>query len=1081
MSTKTQEIRLGVVMYGGVALAVYINGVSQELFRLIKGKGLYTLLKRLIDSDAVIDVISGTSAGGVNGVYLGYSLANGKDFAYLASLWTEKGGFRDLLHKPFDPKVESLLDSVEYYHGELKETFDKMPFYNATEREDVSEISELDLFVTGTIFDGKLSIVTDDRGTLIPIKDHRGVFHLKLRHPPGSPTPRKNDFEMSPGNHDRLALISRTTSAFPVAFEPTYIEKEKMETYIFLDRDHWFIDGGVLDNKPFTYTIKAIYHRPDRRRVDRKLFYIEPDPERFDRPMVPKKPDFVSVAAKALISLPSYESIASDIKLIQERNRLIQRYRDIFKQVRDVVGEAPEAPPHQRRIYNTLRFDRLRFQVTQALFAGDSTIPELDARGQELISASEKLIPLMKRDHQQSIEENFPLRTIDIHHPFRKHFFLIYEIYDIAFEKGETLSPSSQEIQELDRLRGLLYRQLDVLDITSAFLERVFLKLRETQAFQELLKNETLEDEVRLERAVQGFWRYTYSTIAHMLDLAEIATSTDESLRAFYQYLRDPTYGGGEIPEACITAFRNYLREKHDTYFEQFQSFSEIAGLGAAGVNLLEQVRSRLEGLLESLRPELSTQIYDHLGDISQRFDVIDAHLFPYEYLSGLEEKDAIELIRISPHDAQIDLTDRKAEDKVSGDTLAHFGGFLKRSWRANDILWGRLDAITILVDTLLTSKRLNELNRRPEDVLSAVQDYLGEEYAEYLQKPVEDSSRGRIARVEKLDQELRDQLTDADSQRVRDLPTLKETLLRKAYIEILRDELPRVIRDELLEAASWRLGRRRLHDKVYQRRLLAKARRMLFQFYDATQDTLLKNLYAGELEKFLRNKLGETKALAKFFEEEYKVGEEQVLRDIPGVVLGDMGLQAAMVMLNMMKNVIARRSDDFRFLGWLGRTVVNRLTAPVTFLYLIVRMLRTSGRRAVIVNTAFFSISVAFLILFFFLPWEGPLKLPILLVAPIVVLFLQYLYLSARLRSQPVSGILGLIILAGTGTVYLYWDAPIVQFFLETSNLWISVVVLVGMVLLGAYIIFLHRKVGWLKARLQEMRNSAQPSQPKG
>src|SRR5262245_6215523 len=32
----SQEIRFAVVMYGGVSLAVYINGVAQELFNLVR-------------------------------------------------------------------------------------------------------------------------------------------------------------------------------------------------------------------------------------------------------------------------------------------------------------------------------------------------------------------------------------------------------------------------------------------------------------------------------------------------------------------------------------------------------------------------------------------------------------------------------------------------------------------------------------------------------------------------------------------------------------------------------------------------------------------------------------------------------------------------------------------------------------------------------------------------------------------------------------------------------------------------------------------------------------------------------------
>ena len=33
----TQEVRLAVVLYGGVSLAIYINGVVQELLRVVRG------------------------------------------------------------------------------------------------------------------------------------------------------------------------------------------------------------------------------------------------------------------------------------------------------------------------------------------------------------------------------------------------------------------------------------------------------------------------------------------------------------------------------------------------------------------------------------------------------------------------------------------------------------------------------------------------------------------------------------------------------------------------------------------------------------------------------------------------------------------------------------------------------------------------------------------------------------------------------------------------------------------------------------------------------------------------------------
>ena len=43
----TREVRFAVVMYGGVSLAIYINGITQELFHLVRataGRGINALL-----------------------------------------------------------------------------------------------------------------------------------------------------------------------------------------------------------------------------------------------------------------------------------------------------------------------------------------------------------------------------------------------------------------------------------------------------------------------------------------------------------------------------------------------------------------------------------------------------------------------------------------------------------------------------------------------------------------------------------------------------------------------------------------------------------------------------------------------------------------------------------------------------------------------------------------------------------------------------------------------------------------------------------------------------------------------------
>ena len=50
-----------------------------------------------------------------------------------------------------------------------------------------------------------------------------------------------------------------------------------------------------------------------------------------------------------------------------------------------------------------------------------------------------------------------------------------------------------------------------------------------------------------------------------------------------------------------------------------------------------------------------------------------------------------------------------RASSKVAGTQLGHFGGFLKRSWRANDWMWGRLDAATHLCRILVMHERAAE------------------------------------------------------------------------------------------------------------------------------------------------------------------------------------------------------------------------------------------------------------------------------------------------------------------------------------------------------------------------------------
>ncbi|HYM63918.1 MAG TPA: hypothetical protein VES61_04500, partial [Gaiellaceae bacterium] len=104
-----KELRLGLVCYGGVSLAIYMHGVTKEIHRAIRASVLEEhdlpsgdeaaselayreLLKALRDernvhTRIVVDAIAGSSAGGINGIFLAKALARDLNQDALRDLW----------------------------------------------------------------------------------------------------------------------------------------------------------------------------------------------------------------------------------------------------------------------------------------------------------------------------------------------------------------------------------------------------------------------------------------------------------------------------------------------------------------------------------------------------------------------------------------------------------------------------------------------------------------------------------------------------------------------------------------------------------------------------------------------------------------------------------------------------------------------------------------------------------------------------------------------------------------------------------------------------------------------------------
>lgn len=120
-SRSKKELRIGLVLYGGVSIAVYMHGAVSEIWNALRAseahasatkppKGTAAVYHELVrdlkkfcggnDLRIVVDTIAGTSAGGVNGIVLGKAIATGGNASVLDDTWIEKAGIGKLKAQP---------------------------------------------------------------------------------------------------------------------------------------------------------------------------------------------------------------------------------------------------------------------------------------------------------------------------------------------------------------------------------------------------------------------------------------------------------------------------------------------------------------------------------------------------------------------------------------------------------------------------------------------------------------------------------------------------------------------------------------------------------------------------------------------------------------------------------------------------------------------------------------------------------------------------------------------------------------------------------------------------------------------
>ncbi|MDX6230951.1 MAG: hypothetical protein QOI76_4341, partial [Frankiales bacterium] len=686
-SLATQELRFAMAFTGGVSLAVWMGGIARELDLLIQAsdrrqtgvgpahdvstpdedpvRRFYRRLLDLVDVQVAVDVLSGTSAGGINAALLGMANAQRVDLSSLRDTWLSVGSLSQLLRDPREARPPSLLKG----DGQLLAALDTAV---ATIRGDAPATQDprtTDVFITTTFLSPETSRFADDWGTQIVDSDHHGQFHFDE-----NALVRK---ETVPA----LALAARSSASFPCAFEPSYVPVNEaglagthpdMATWSNATRSHWAADGGLLVNRPIAPLLQCIFDRGADREVRRALLYVVPTSAspRVSEPDAQHRPLGLSDALVRDLEATLNQSIAADLAAIREHNDRTRSASDTRLRLAGLGRQLPAGV----RLADQEAWDDYR-----------------NRQGDWLVA------PLMAELSRQCSVPGLWPATWEPAAAASRDAALRSQSKDEATAGWPVLLPTAATAAAG---AGALGRS--AYDNAKATILRI------------LRLGYTLADSVEDRESLCHF-----GTLIHAGFTGRRATD----LRSFVaQSLTESAAAKRPLHDAVAELARAYGRQQGSP--EQLAAaWTGLASVGsemapllrrlvadevAAQATAADAVPSSISRRRSDAAVELTTYL-EFLCRDDVLLQLLDLHVVVRSVLPVLVEvEQPVQLIQVSA-DTRTALAGKRntAASKLTGLQFHHFGAFYKTSWRANDWMWGRLDGCGWLVHVLLDPRRI--------------------------------------------------------------------------------------------------------------------------------------------------------------------------------------------------------------------------------------------------------------------------------------------------------------------------------------------------------------------------------------
>jgi patatin-related protein len=758
-----REVRLGLVCYGGVSLAIYMHGVTKELYKLVRAARAFERAYQANDFDAakwltgapdvqgspnydserayfdalvalkeqgdpltvVVDIIAGTSAGGINGVCLARGLAEGRSLNGFRNLWLDQADMEKLLagHALFPwgqvkmlSKLAESAARLGWHHdaGLLDGDLMSQLLYQALNGMEqtgdslVPANESLDLFVTTTNVYGYDTVIPTGAGGISQTdKSYRQLlsFHYDQA-PPGSAQERSStEFSDIPA----LAFAARATASFPGAFPPvsldTFVKALGSQPgnqpgnpaasvgqitshfvygveYGASETGQWFMDGGVLDNGPFDHVLDAIAAKRADGPTVRELIYIEPDPgapPRPDQQAPDPEPTFAKTVWAARITIPQHTPLVGMLGQLETMNAAIGEVGAI------VAAQEPE-------VLGYLTAD----EPSAAALAGAAGYADVTDHAEQVRQAAQQLTGRLGyatygRLRAQAVAEAFATSlAAELGFPAesnRANFMVA------AFCAWARQQPAWQAA-EPDALEA----QLGAIDVPFRLRRAQFMLQGINELFAATDPQDSQDPGMRAGLATikSATWdlitelRARQQQVAHEVRDQAMALFGPQALTQ-QGYLANPeTYAGAGPGGHGADLSRLY------------DACRRAVGAGITGTSqsLWGALTEHTQTWDQATRARLLSR---YVG-----FPIWDSLIFPVIWLARLPQLTPISVQRFSPLDATC-LTAVNADGtpkddpsaKLDGTAIRHFGAFFEKPWRENDYLWGRLDGAELAMRLL--------------------------------------------------------------------------------------------------------------------------------------------------------------------------------------------------------------------------------------------------------------------------------------------------------------------------------------------------------------------------------------------